>query len=188
MSHRRRSTEDQAWARLRKQVLFTTPYEWKLSHDRYRLPGGAIGDYYDLDVPGSVMIIPELDDGQLVLVKQFRYLIGKESLELPCGGLDWGEDAAEGARRELAEETGYRPRELVKIACLAPYNGVSNELCHIFVARGLEASARDPDATEEICVLRLSPRVVSRYARDGRLWDGMSLSALFAYERWREAD
>jgi ADP-ribose pyrophosphatase len=175
-----------SWARLRKQVLFTTPYDWKLSHDRYRLPGGAVGDYYYLDVAGSVMLVPELDDGRLVLVKQFRYLIGKESLELPAGGLDWGEEPEAGARRELAEETGYRASELVKIGEIAPYNGVSNELCHVFVARGLEASAPQPDATEAIDVLRLSKRAVFRYARDGRLWDGMSLAALFAYERWSE--
>lgn len=184
---------DQApWARLAKQTLFTTPYTWRLSHDRYRLPSGAVRSYYYLDVAGSVMVVPIADDGRLLFVQQFRYLLSRESLELPAGGLlrDVRGVAADeavlaGAARELAEETGFTADSLQEIGTLAPYNGVSNGFRHVVVARGLREIGARPEETEAITVVPLSLGEVHARADDGRLWDGMTLAALYLFERWR---
>ena len=182
----------QPWARLAKQTLFTTPYAWRLSHDRYRLPSGAVRSYYYLDVAGSVMVVPLVDDGRLLFVQQFRYLLQRESLELPAGGLlrdarglEADEDALVGAARELAEETGFAADALEEIGTLAPYNGVSNELCHVVVARGLRDVGARPEETEAITVVPLTLDEVHARVADGRLWDGMSLAALYLFERRR---
>lgn len=180
------------WARLAKQTLFTTPYTWRLSHDRYRLPSGAVRSYYYLDVAGSVMVVPWADDGRLLFVQQHRYLLQRESLELPAGGLlrdargiEADEDVLVGAARELAEETGFAADTLQEIGTLAPYNGVSNEICHVVVARRLREIGARPEETEAITVVPLTLSDVHARADDGRLWDGMTLAALYLFERWR---
>ena len=74
------------WQQISRETLFDNPY-YRISHDRYRRPDGEIGDYYYVDIPGSTMVVPALADGRLVLVRQYRYLMARPSLEFPAGGL-----------------------------------------------------------------------------------------------------
>jgi len=79
------------WSRLSKQTLQSCPYH-DFCHDEYRLPDGSVGDYYYIEIPGSSMVVPVLESGELVLVRQHRYLHGRSSLELPAGGIKRGRD------------------------------------------------------------------------------------------------
>ena len=167
---------DRKWRQLSKQTVFSCPY-YQLSHDRYCLPNGTVTDYYYVDIAGSTMVIPRLDDGRFVFTRQYRYLLSRHSLEFPAGGLPRETDPLDNARKELLEETGYVAGSWRHIGEFAPYNGVSNELCHVFVASDLRLEKAQPEITEEISILRLSDEQVSEHIRSGILWDGMTIAS-----------
>ncbi len=100
-----------------------------------RLPDGRRVVKEAVVYPGAVLIIPVLRDGRIVLVRQYRPVVGRWLYELPAGTLEPGEDPEECARRELEEETGYRAEEIFKVfeAFVAP--GYSTEKIHVYVAR-----------------------------------------------------
>jgi len=171
------------WTRLSKETVFSCPY-YRISHDRYRLPGGGVGDYHYVDIPGSTMIVPLLGDGTLILVAQHRYLVGKSSVEFPAGGMTPGIEPRANAEKELREEAGYVAGRWEKIGEFAPYNGVSNEMCHVFLARDLQPARAEPEPTEEFEILHLRPEEVRRKIEAGELWDGMTLASFRFFEIW----
>ena len=91
--------------------------------------------------PGGGVVVPLLDDGSVILVKQFRYPIQRSIYELPAGKLNPGEDPAVCARRELEEETGYSTSSLVKLTAIYSTPGFCNEVLHIYLATGLKKTA-----------------------------------------------
>ncbi len=174
------------WTQISKHPFLQTPW-YDISHDRYVRPDGDLGDYHYLDIPGSVMILPVCDDGRLVMVRQFRYLVGRTSLEFPAGGMV-DDDAEANARRELREEAGLEAGTWRRLGAFAPYNGVSNEVCRVFLAADLVQVEPEPEPSEEIEVVRLPAADLPEMIRDGRLWDGMSLAALRYYELFVEQE
>ncbi len=171
------------WSRLSKETLHSSPY-YDYCHDEYRLPDGSVGNYYYLEVAGSTMVVPVLAGGELVLVRQHRYLHGRSSLELPAGGIKRGRTPLETARDELREEAGYRADRLEPIGTFAPCNGLSDELCHVFVATELEPVPAAPEPTEELERVTLARAELDRQIGSGEVWDGMTIVALKLYERW----
>lgn len=123
------------------------------------------------------MVIPLLDDGKVVLVMQYRYLRDMPSLEFPSGGVKEGATYEETADQELAEEAGLKARHKELIGELNPYNGVTDEICRVYLARGLERVSRKPDITEEFEEMHLTPRELDIKIERGELWDGMTLAA-----------
>lgn len=172
------------WTRLSRHTFLETPW-YNVSHDRYVRPDGTVGDYHYLDIPGSVMILPVCDDGRLVMVRQFRYLMGRASLEFPAGGMVDG-DAEANARRELREEAGLEAAYWRKLGEFAPYNGVSNEVCRVFVATDLSQVGPEPEASEEIEVVRIPAHRFDALVQNGEMWDGMSMAAFRYLEQWME--
>ncbi|RPJ45523.1 MAG: NUDIX hydrolase, partial [Candidatus Latescibacterota bacterium] len=118
------------WVRLSNEVLFRSPWV-SFEHDRFRLPDGAEGDYYYVRSPGAVMVVPFDDEGRVLLVRQYRYLLGEDSLEFPAGGLKAGSDPEAQARAELREEAGFDARSWTAAGRFASWNGVSNEVCRV---------------------------------------------------------
>jgi ADP-ribose pyrophosphatase len=176
--------DEKKWTRLSKETVLTTRW-YTLSHDRYVLPDGQVGDYHYIDIPGAAMVVPLSEGGELVLVRQHRYLMGRDSVELPSGGMKVGSDPLATARAELREEAGYDAARWQPVGEFAPYNGASNELCHLFVAEDLTKVEAEPDATEEMEVLSLPLDGVLQAVRAGEIWDGMTLAALCLYQLWR---
>lgn len=156
-----------------------------MSFDEYRLPSGGVGQYTYVDIPGSTMVVPERADGRLVLVRQHRYLMARPSLEFPAGGLPLGRDPLDNARRELHEEAGLEAGAWTKLGEFAPYNGVSNEMCHVYHAADLREIATAPEPTEEIEVHVLSLEELHDQIDRGDVWDGMTLASLLVYEGWK---
>lgn len=131
--------------------------------------------------PGSVVILPLLDDGRLVMIENRRITVERTLLELPAGTLEHGEEPARCAARELAEETGYRAREITKVIGFFPTPGMSDERMTLFIARGLEKSAQQLDQTEEITVAPLPLDEVLARIRDNRIEDAKSIASVLYF-------
>ncbi|HEV8538233.1 MAG TPA: NUDIX hydrolase, partial [Bacteroidota bacterium] len=144
------------WRKLKQEFEIRNPW-WTYRKDIVELPGGKRGEYHYVHVKGSSMIIPILDDGRMILVNQYRYLCDRESLEFPCGSVKEHLTYEETAMHELAEETGYQAREMRIVGEFDPYNGVTDEICKIFLARGLTPVEAQHDETEEFEQMRLTP-------------------------------
>jgi ADP-ribose pyrophosphatase len=123
------------------------------------------------------MIVPIREDGTVILVNQYRYLMEKESIEFPCGSVKDGSNHDETARHELSEETGYSARIMETIGEFNPYNGVTDEICRVYVARDLSYVGASPDETEEFEILHLTPAEIDARINDGVIWDGMTIAA-----------
>lgn len=169
------------WERLEKEAVDQNDW-YRISRDRYRLPNGGVGTYTYVDIPGSTMVVPVLPDGRLVMVEQFRYLMQRRSLEFPCGGLKEGWEPIANAQAELREEAGLTAASWSELGRLAPYNGVSNEYCFIFLAEEFTDVPVEPEETEQIQIVHLTRDEVRARIIDGSLWDGMTVSAFTLYE------
>jgi ADP-ribose pyrophosphatase len=172
------------WTTRGEETLHRNPW-WLYKRDRVVLPSGEEGEYHYVQTPGSVMVIPVGTDGRFLLVRQYRYLNRRESIEFPAGGIKDGQSAEDAARAELREEAGAAAGVLEEIGYFNPFNGVTDELCHVFVASELVAVAAQPDVTEEFELLRLDRAELLAAAAAGTLWDGMTLAALSLYEAVR---
>ncbi|MEW6669291.1 MAG: NUDIX hydrolase [Thermodesulfobacteriota bacterium] len=128
--------------------------------------------------PEAAAIVPFVSKGELLMVRQYRYALGRETLEIPAGKLDPGEKPEECAARELLEETGYRAESLRRICAYAPAIGYSNELIHLFSAHGLQRVNPGIDEAEISSVERLALDKVLSLAREGLILDGKTLLAL----------
>jgi ADP-ribose pyrophosphatase len=164
------------WKKIRQIYEIKNPW-WTYRKEEVELPSGKKGEYHFVHVNGSSMVVPVLDDGRLVLVNQYRYLANRESIEFPCGSVKDGSTHEETAKHELAEETGYAAKELKKAAEFNPYNGVTDEMCSVFIARGLTPVDAHPDETEEFEKLLLTTEQIEAKIKSGNIWDGMTLAA-----------
>jgi ADP-ribose pyrophosphatase len=135
--------------------------------------------------PGAVVVVPLLDDGRLVMERQYRYPIGRTMLEFPAGKIDAGEPALSCAQRELAEETGYRAREWAVAGVLHTAMAYSTEVIHIVFARGLSAGERALDDGELIDIVLMSESELDAAAARGELTDAKTLISLMWLQKWR---
>ncbi len=148
----------------------------RVVRDTVRLPSGRDATREYVLHPGAVMVIGLLDDGQVVLERQYRHPMGQVMLEFPAGKLDAGEGSRACAERELREETGYRAREWAFAGRLSPTVAYSDEIIDIWFARGLTAGGRQLDEGEFLDVLSASPQEVMQACRDGAIIDGKSIA------------
>lgn len=125
--------------------------------------------------PGAVMIIPMLDDGRLVIERQFRYPIGEVMIEFPAGKIDAGEDRLVCAKRELLEETGYVAAEWARACLFHPVIAYSTELIEIWFARGLTLTSRQLDEGEFLEVTTTTFEELMAWVRDGKVTDSKTL-------------
>lgn len=144
--------------------------------DTVCLPSGQQATREYVLHPGAVMVIGLLEDGQVVLERQYRHPMGQVMIEFPAGKLDPGESSLDCARRELREETGYRATEWAYAGRLSPTVAYSDEIIDIWFARGLTLGERRLDDGEFLDVFSATPQDVLAACRDGRLIDGKSLA------------
>jgi ADP-ribose pyrophosphatase len=153
--------------------------------DTVRLPDGATAEREYIVHPGAVMIVPLLDDGRLVVERQYRYPLGRVMLEFPAGKIDAPEPPFACAVRELAEETGYRASEWSRAGILHNAIAYSNEGIEVWFARGLELGEQHLDAGEFVDVLSASAEELDALAARGELTDAKTLIGLLWLQRWR---
>lgn len=144
--------------------------------DTVRLPDGSTTTREFVRHPGAVMIVPLLDDGRVVMERQYRHPVGMVMTEFPAGKLDPGEAPLVCARRELLEETGYTAREWAHAGRLHPCIGYSDESIDIWFARGLTLGRAQLDAGEFVEVIVAHPDELLSWCREGRVTDGKTLT------------
>jgi len=149
-----------------------------LKLDRIIEPGGVRAQREVVVHPGSVVVIPRLSDGRIVLVRQYRYAARQSLWELVAGGLDGRETVLAAARRELLEETGYRSRRMRRMLSFYPSPGVLTERMHLVEARDLTLSKATPEEDERIEVGRFRESELRRMLASGRICDGKTLVGL----------
>ena len=125
--------------------------------------------------PGGAAVVPMLPDGNVLLVRQFRYPIQQDLLELPAGKIDPGETPESTAVRELKEEVGYAPGELLKLGEFYTTPGFCTEKLHLFLARNLRPANESGDADEEIQVERFSLPELKDLLNAGRITDAKTV-------------
>ncbi len=144
--------------------------------DTVRLPDGTHATREYVVHPGAVVVVPLLDDGQVVLERQFRYPIGQVMTELPAGKLDAGENPLLCGLRELHEETGYTAAEWAYAGRMHLAIAYSTEVIHIYFARGLSLGARQLDAGEFLDVFTAPAQQLLDWCADGTVTDAKTLS------------
>ncbi len=157
----------------------------ELRRDTVHLPDGGSATREYIAHPGAVAVVPLLDDGRLVLVRQHRYPVNTLLLELPAGKLDAGENTLDCARRELAEETGYSATEWAFGCEIHNAAAYSTESIWIWFARGLQPGAQQLDAGEFVQVETHSEAELDALAAADRLPDVKTRVALHQLQRWR---
>ncbi|MDF2634478.1 MAG: hydrolase [Pelosinus sp.] len=146
--------------------------------DKVELPNGKEASREYIKHPGAVAVVPVTQEGNIVLVRQYRYPIGKALLEVPAGKLDKGEDPDTCALRELEEETGYVAEHIKKIASIYTTPGFTNEVIHLYIAENLTLSNPHPDEDEFLDVEVYSKEEIKTMIADGRINDAKSMLAL----------
>jgi ADP-ribose pyrophosphatase len=124
--------------------------------DEVNLRNGRIGKRIFVDHPQAAAIVPFVSDHEIIMVRQYRYALKRETLEIPAGKMDKGESPEECIKRELLEETGFNATRINWLYTYAPAIGYSNELIHLYVGRDLEKRETEIDENE-ISELRILP-------------------------------
>ncbi len=149
--------------------------------DEARLPDGTTAPREICEHVGGVGVLPVDKDGNIILVRQFRYPFGTELLELPAGKLDHGEaeDIAECGRRELKEETGCTAGRLIPLGEMYPSPGFLTEVAYLFAGLDLTEGEMQPDEGEFVELVRMPVSEVERLIEQGRLKDAKTITAMY---------
>ena len=168
----------------RLETLLETPRFQVVKQTVVRPDGRSASCQYVVH-PGSVAILPLVDDDHLCLIRSRRLTVGQTLVEVPAGTREPGEKPLETARRELEEETGYRASKWEELVQFYASPGILSERMHIYVARDLTPGEPRREANEEIENLVLSWDEALAMIDRGEIVDGKTIVALLAYDRHR---
>lgn len=130
---------------------------------------------------GAVAIVAINNSGDVLMVRQYRYPVEKELLEIPAGGIDHGEDPAQAAARELQEEIGYFPQNLKRLGGFYSAPGFCTEYLHLYLATGLTYNPLVAEDTAEIEVVKIATSDIPELITSGKICDAKSIAGLLSY-------
>jgi len=172
------------WKKVKTEIVHQNPF-WIYKHSTYEIPKSKdLGEYYYVETTGSVIIVPIFNDGRIGMIKNYRCLVGKQSIEFAGGAVGVGQSFDQAARTELQEEAGLAATELINIAEFYPWSGVSTEICRVFLARGLSKVEADKNPLE---VIEFFPRrfdEIEDMIRRNEIWDGQTLAVWALIRRY----
>lgn len=169
--------DDGRWRTLGRKHLYRNPW-CAFRVDEVALPDGREVEYGVLESGGFSAVVAVTDEGNVVLVRQWRQPVEGFTLELPSGGVDPGESLREAAGRELLEETGYRADGLVHLASVHTSTGRSTEVCHLFRCRAIPGGKPRPEPTEFIQVVEMPFEEAMSEAMGGGITDAATVLGL----------
>ncbi len=175
-------------AHLREQTVSSERvFDGRFLHanrDIVRLPDGRETHREYILHPGAVMMIPLLDDGQVVMERQWRHPLARAFIEFPAGKIDVGESPLATADRELREETGYAAERFTFLATINNAISYSNEHIDLYLAEGLTAGEAKLDDGEFLDVFTVAPSQVLDWVRDGTITDVKTIIGAFWLEKF----
>jgi ADP-ribose pyrophosphatase len=169
---------------MEQQISSVQVYEGpaiSLRIDKVRKPSGATATRDVVEHADCVAVVPIDDDGEVLLVKQFRYPIDSALLEVPAGGIEPGEDVMDCVRRELQEEIGFLPQKVEKLGGFYSIPGYGTEYLYVYVAKDLKPSRLVAEDTDEIEVVRVPLEQIPELILSGRICDAKTIAALLTY-------
>jgi len=155
----------------------------KVRKDNVRLPDGKTSTREYITHSGAVAVLALLDNGKLLMERQFRYPLQSEFIELPAGKIDNNEDILLCAQRELLEETGYVASEWTHLTTVWPCIGYADERMEYFIARGLTYQGSKLDEGEFLEVFELSLPDAIEWIRLGKINESKTIVGLFLLEK-----
>ena len=153
----------------------------KVSKDEVMCPNGEQSIREIVHHRGGVGILFKVDN-KFIFEKQYRYALGEEIIEMPAGKLEEGEIPLEAAKRELLEETGYRPLEMVHLGDSYPTPGYSSEVIHLYYCPKAVKEERHLDKDEDIELIYLTLEEIEQMIADGKIKDSKTVAAIFLYK------
>ena len=167
-----------------RQVIFDGK---KLRLELHHLEDTETGRHFQREVvvhPGAVVILGLLDDGRVLLIRNYRYSVGQTLMELPAGTLEKNEDPMNCAGRELLEETGYLARRLQSLGSYYTSPGILSEKMYAYAAYDLQKQEMALEEGEEIEVEPTPYDEALKMIGDGRIQDGKTIATLLTYDRF----
>jgi len=152
--------------------------------DKVRLPDKSESEREYIKHPGASVVLPVYENGDIMLVGQYRYPVQQALLEVPAGKLDPGESPETTGRRELTEETGLQCDKLQSIGFFHPCIGYSDEVIHLFVGWGLTETSKNTDDDEFLSHHRLSFRDALELVYNGSITDSKTIITLLKTWKW----
>ncbi|MCX7736643.1 MAG: NUDIX hydrolase [Candidatus Kapabacteria bacterium] len=165
---------------INSEIVFSNNW-WQYAKDIYLMPNGEKGEYHYVHSKGSTFVIPKTEDNYYIMIKQYRYLNRKFSIEFPGGGLKEGRKPILNALDEMKEEAGYVSDKVSELGTFNPFNGVTDEICYVFLAEDCKFIGNKPDLSEEFEILKFTENEIIDFIKKGEIWDGMTLAAWSLY-------
>lgn len=168
---------------LTSEMIYQGPV-FGLRRDEIIEPNGLRTKREVITHPGSVVVLPVLPDGRVVMIQQYRHATRQYLWELVAGRMEPGEDPKEAAARELAEETGYRAKKLRIFLDVFPTPGFLEERMFLLLAEDIVPGPASPEDDEKIVSAAYSPQKLEQMIHLGKLHDAKSVAGLLYYFRF----
>ena len=168
---------------LSSTIIYNGPV-FGIRRDEVIEPSGVRATREVITHPGSVVVLPVLPDGRIVLIRQYRYAARQYLWELVAGRIDAGETPKVAAARELIEETGFRAKRFRVFLDVFPTPGFLEERMFILLAEGLTAGEAEPEEDEKIISRAYNRKQLEEMIRDGKLRDAKSIAGILYYFRY----
>ncbi len=155
----------------------------KVQRDTVRLPNGQLTTREYIQHPGAVVIIPLLDDGSVLMERQFRYPMNRVFIEFPAGKIDPGELPLACAKRELLEETGYTATDWQFVCTIHNAIAYADEHLDLYLAHGLIEGERKLDDEEFLDTFKTTPADLMTWIKEGKITDVKTVIGAFWLEK-----
>lgn len=168
-------SKKRVWSAVSQEFLCRTPY-LNVRKDAVLYPHGRIHPYLVVERHDFAVIVPRFPNGDVLMVRQYRYPLRKYTWEFPMGVVK-GVSMLKAAKVELKQETGYRAKKWTFLGKYYVAAGMTAQRAHLYLAEGLIEGTPEPEEGEFITLQRLSQAVVARWVRNGTVQDGPTLMA-----------